>query len=173
MKRSHRIVIAVMVAAVATMVGLKAYVTMTPLVEFGSQAPTGELFDRSTKVGQVFASVSECADKQKGLFGYIEAYKKKNGRLPDSIHTLINDDPGSLHFTSCPSKSSSYVIHPDAYGNPKAVFISEEHNQHSTTFKLWLRGIRPSVQTVGDGTIHLFEGGKLATLNARSPGSAP
>jgi len=47
------------------------------------------------------------------------------------------------------------------------VLIEEAQNKHPTAFKLWIRAIKPCVQTMGDGTIHLFEGGKLATIQAR------
>jgi hypothetical protein len=46
------------------------------------------------------------------------------------------------------------------------VLIEEKENKHRTAFKLWARGIKPRVQTMGDGTIHLFADGKLATINA-------
>ncbi|MBN2594246.1 MAG: hypothetical protein JXA81_12130 [Sedimentisphaerales bacterium] len=80
---------------------------------------------------------------------------------------LINDIPNSMSVTKCPSKPTGYKVHFENYGKPDAVFIEEAKNMHSTAFKLWIRGIKPRVQTMGDGTIHLFEDGKLATIQAR------
>jgi len=47
------------------------------------------------------------------------------------------------------------------------VLIEEAKNKHPTAFRLWIQGIHPQVQTMGDGTIRLFKDGKLATINAK------
>jgi hypothetical protein len=167
MKRTHiKTIICTVVVAILLIGGLKIYLLLTPPVILGGSRPAGFIFDPNTKASRVFSSVSDCAEKQKGLYGYIEAYRTKHGKLPDNIETLINDDSGSMHFTTCPL-GSSYIIHPENYGNPKAVFISETQNKHSNTLSLWIRGIKPCVQTMGDGTIYMFEDGKLAKMNAK------
>lgn len=167
MKRTHIKVIVCIIVVILLIGGLKIYLLITPVVELGTAGPTGLIFDPNTKASRVFTSVSDCAERQKGLYGYIEAYRKKHGKLPDSIETLINDDTGSMHFTTCPL-DSSYRIHSENYGNPDAVFISEAPNKHSNTLSLWLRGIKPCVQTMGDGTIYMFEDGKVAKMNANT-----
>lgn len=167
MKRSHLISIVCVIVVILLISGLKIYLLLTPPVILGSSSPAGFIFDPNTKASRVFSSVSDCAERQKGLYSYIEAYRAKHGKLPDSINTLINDDVGSMHFINCPL-GSSYSIHPENYGNPKAVFISEDRNNHSNTLSLWIRGIRPCVQTMGDGTIYLFENGKVAKMHAKT-----
>lgn len=167
MKRSYVIVIVCIIAVILLIGGLKIYLFLTPVVGLGPNGPTGSIFDSNTKVGQVFVSVSECAERQKGLYGYIEAYREKHGKLPDNIEVLINDDTGSMHFTHCPL-GSSYMIYPENYGKPGTVFISETQNKHSNTFSLRIRGIKPKVQTMGDGMIYMFEDGKIAKMNAKT-----
>jgi len=167
MKRTHIKVILCIIVVILLIGDLKIYLLLNPLVVLGGNRPTGLIFDPNKKASQVFTSVSDCAERQKGLYGYIEAYCTKHGKLPDSINTLINDDVGSMHFINCPL-GSSYSIYPENYGNPKAVFISEGRNKHSNTFSIWIRGIKPRVQTMGDGTIYMFKDGKVAKKNAKT-----
>ena len=167
MKRTRVKAIICIIVVILLIGALKIYLLLTPVVELGTDRPTGLIFDPNTKASRVFASVSDCAERQKGLYGYIEAYHKKHGKLPDSIETLINDDTGSMHFTTCPL-GSSYSIHTENYGNPNAVFISEDQNKHSNTLSLWIRGIKPRVQTMGDSTIYMFKDGKVAKINAKT-----
>jgi hypothetical protein len=167
MKRTHIKLIIALTVVILLIGGFKIYIKLTPPVVLGQNTPAGFIFDPNTKASNVFSSVSDCAQRQKGLYGYIEAYRTKHGKLPDSIDTLINDDTGSMHFTKCPL-GPSYSIHPENYGNPKAVFISEDRNKHSNTLSLWIRAIKPRVQTMGDGTIYMFKDGKLATKNAKT-----
>lgn len=167
MKRTHIKAIICIIVVILVIGGLKIYLLVTPPVILGRDSPAGFIFVPNTKASRVFSSVSDCAEKQKELFGYIEAYRTKHGKIPDSINTLINDDAGSMHWINCPL-GSSYSIHPENYGNPKAVFISETQNKHSNTLSLWIRGIKPHVQTMGDGTIYMFKDGKVAKMNAKA-----
>lgn len=48
-----------------------------------------------------------------------------------------------------------------------AVLIEEKQNKHPTCFALWIRGYKPHVQTLGDGTIHLFADAQLVTIQAK------
>lgn len=166
MKRTHIKALIYIIIVILLIGGLKIYLQLTPVIELGTNRPTGLIFDPNTKASRVFTSVSDCAERQKGLYGYIEAYRTKHGKLPDSKNTLINDDTGSMHFTTCPL-GSSYRIYPENYGNPNVVFISEAQNKHSNTLSLWIRGIKPCVQTMGDGTIYMFKDGKVAKMNAK------
>ena len=147
--------------------GLLLRLRSKPLIIMDSGGPGGDLFDMSTAVGRVFAEVQECGEQQKNLYLCIEAYKEKNSRLPDNMDKLINDITESMAFRNCPSDRTLYEVHFENYGRPDAVLIEGAQNKHPTAFELWIRGIKPCVQTMGDGTIHLFEGGKLATIQAR------
>ena len=166
-KSGHKVAIGGIIILVLILGGLQLWLWKTPLVVLGSSTPGGELFDMNTAVGRVFAEVQECGDQQKNLFRCIEAYREKNGRLPDNMDELINDITESMAFRNCPSGRTWYEVHFENYGKPDAVLIEEAQNKHPTAFKLWIRGIKPCMQTMGDGTIHLFEGGKLATIRAR------
>jgi hypothetical protein len=166
MKRTHIKTIVSIIVVILLICALKVYLFLTPVVELGPDGPAGFIFDPNTKASRVFNSVLDCAERQKGLYGYIEAYRKKHGKLPDSINTLINDDPNSMHFTRCPL-GSSYRMHPENYGESDAVLISETRNEHSNTLSLWIRGIKPRVQAMGNGTIQMFRDGKVATMDAK------
>lgn len=167
LQSSYKVVIVSIIILLLIWGGLQLWLWKTPLVVLGSGTPKGEIFDMNTAVGRVFAEVQECGEQQKDLFGYIEAYREKNSRLPNNIDELINDIPKSMSKTRCPSKPTGYKVHFENYGKPDAVFIEEVQNKHPTAFKLWIRGIKPQVQTMGDGTIHLFKDGKVATIQAR------
>ena len=164
MKQKFNLFICCGIIVILILIGVKVYFMNTPLIS--TDIFKSELFDSKTKTGLVFGSVSKCAHKQKDLFLFIEAYRVKHGQVPDSLQTLINDDHGSMSFTGCPL-GHQYIIHPENYGNPNGVFISESKNQHPTAFNLWIRGIKPGVQTMGDGIVHLFEGSKLITIQAK------
>jgi hypothetical protein len=166
-KSGHKVAIAGIIIPVLIVVGLLLWLWRTPLVVIGSGTPRGEIFDINTAVGRVFAEVQECAEQQKNLYRCIEAYREKNGRLPDNKDELINDIAETMSFTNCPSGLTWYEVHFENYGKPDAALIEEAQNKHPTALKLWIRGFKPCVQTMGDGTIHLFEGGKLATIQAR------
>ena len=164
MKQKIILIISCFVIVAMVVIGLKMYL-MTTLV-LGTDVLSSEIFDSKTKAGKVFNSVSKCAHNQKGLFLFIEAYKEKHGKVPDSLQELFNDDHMSMSFTGCPL-GHHYNIHLENYGNPNAVLIFESKNRHPTAFKLWIRGIQPCVKTMGDGTVHLFEDGKLITIRAK------
>ena len=168
LKISHKIVIVGIIILVLIWGGLKLWLWKTPLVVLGlgSGTPGGEIFDMNTAVGRVFSELLECGQQQKNLYLYIEAYREKNDRLPDNMDELINDIPNSMSFRNCPSGRTWYEVHFENYGKPDAVFIEEARNKHPTAFKLWIRGVKPHVQTMGDGMVHLFEGGKIATIQA-------
>ena len=167
LKSGYKVTIISIIILILIWGGLQLWLWKTPLVVLGSSKPGGEIFDMNTAVGRVFAEVQECGEQQKNLYLYIEAYREKNDRLPVNIDELINDIPNSMSWTKCPSKPTGYKLHFENYGKPEAVFIEEAENKHPTAFKLWIRGIKPRVQTMGDGTIHLFKDGKLATIQAR------
>jgi hypothetical protein len=169
MNRGRKITIALMVISgliVLLAVGLQIWLWKSPLVVFGDP-PGGEIFDRGTAVGRVFADVQSCGEQQKDLYGCIEAYRVKHGRLPQDMDELADSIYQAKSFDDCPAGLSWYVVHFENWGNPDAVLIEEAENKHRTAFKLWVRGIKPKVQTMGDGTIRLFKDGKLATINAR------
>ncbi|MHC4118418.1 MAG: hypothetical protein ACYSWO_13035 [Planctomycetota bacterium] len=166
MKSRYIIAVSCVALAVVILGALSVYLLMTPLVALEGGKPAGDIFDPETQVGRIVKGLSECAQKQKGLFSYIEAYRQKHGRVPDSMNVLINDDVGSMSFTDCPL-GHGYVIHAENYGKADAVLISESRNEHPTALKLWIRGIKPRVQTMGDGTIYMFEGGKVLTMQAK------
>ena len=125
------------------------------------------VLDSETATGRVFDDVSACGHQQKNLYGCIVAFKDRHGRMPKDMNELRNDhEHDAKAFEDCPTGLSSYVVHFENLGKAGAVLIEERENRHRTALKLWLRGIRPRVQTFGDGTIHLFQGGKLATIHA-------
>lgn len=146
--------------------GMQLWLWWSPLVVVGGDQPGGELFDSQTAAGRVFNDVQACGEHQKNLYGCIVAFKDRHGRMPKDMNELINDVHETRAFCNCPTGRTSYVVHFENFGNPRAVLIEEQHNKHRTAMKLWLRGIKPRVQTFGDGTIHLFLDGKLATINA-------
>jgi len=166
MKPNRRAVTVSIVIVLLAVGGLQVYSAMTPLVRFGPDGPSGAVFDPNSKAAEVHGAAAECAVRQKNLFLWIEAYREKHGQVPDCIDTLINDDHRSSTFCNC-GLGSSYVLHPENYGNPNGVFISEEPNRHTGCLLLWLKGVKPRVQTMGDGTIHLYEGGKPITMQAK------
>jgi hypothetical protein len=160
-----RIVTTIIALAVVTIISVKVHLAMNPLGQMVDNKPGGTIFDSQTNAGKAFMSASECAHRQKGLYGYIEAYKEKHGKIPSDLSALVNDDVRSMHFTSCPL-GAPYVLYTENYGKPNMLFISDSKHKHPTAFQLWARGIKPLVQTMGDGTIHMFENGKIATIKA-------
>ncbi len=98
------------------------------------------------------------------MYQSLEHYVEENGQLPDSVDDFkINDFPAT-GIWECPATGKGYDLFLENYGDPDAVVIADKENEHPTTFMLWLRGLKPQVQTMGDGTIHLFKGGELMTM---------
>ena len=115
----------------------------------------------------VWESVAACAENQQSLYRSLEFYVEENGRLPDDIHQFtIAGFPAEDHWR-CPACGRGYDVFLENWGNPHAVLIADRENKHPTTLTLSLKGVHPQVQTMGDGTIHIFKDGKIATM----PGS--
>jgi len=71
------------------------------------QKPGGEIFDRETAVGRVFADVQACGGRQKDLYGCIKAYREKHGQPPKDMDELINSVHEAMSFDDCPAGLSS------------------------------------------------------------------
>ncbi len=166
MERRKRFSVLGVVAAVLVLagIGLQVWLWKTPLVVIGRDKPGGTLFDGRTAAGRAFMSVQECGERQQDLYGCIRAFVEKNGRVPNDMNELINEVHEAMAFDDCPAALSGYVVHFENYGKPDAVVIEEHKNKHPTAFALWIRGYHPRVQTLGDGTVHLFADAKLATI---------
>jgi len=158
--------LAIIAVPILSLGGLKVWLDRSPLVVMGGQTPAGEIFDQRTAVGRVFADVQACGEQQKDLYQCIEAYQERVGRLPRDMDELINEVHEAKSFRNCPAGLSGYEVHFENFGKPQAVLIEEAKNKHPTAFKLWVRGIKPRVQTMGDGTVQLFADCKLATIDA-------
>lgn len=167
MGRYRKLIVAALAVLVLAMVALQVWLWRSPLVVLGSDGPRGELFDPQTAAGRAFVSLQQCAEQQKHLYECIKAYKDQNGRLPADMNELINNVREAMSFRNCPAGLSEYVVHFENYANPKAVLIEEKQNKHPTAFALWIRGYKTHVQTLGDGTIHLFADAKLVTIQAK------
>jgi hypothetical protein len=112
--------------------------------------------------GLAWNNIERCAENQKMLYQSIEHYRQENGKLPDQDFQIRGGRASDTW--KCPACERGYTLHLENYGNPRAVVIADEQNGHSTTFMWWFRGLHPHVQTMGDGTIHLFKGGKILTM---------
>ncbi|MBN2130581.1 MAG: hypothetical protein JW741_13855 [Sedimentisphaerales bacterium] len=149
-----RIIVAAVIGIVLILSwgGVQLWLWQSPLVVISGDRPVGELFDSRTAVGRVFDDVQACGQQQKNLYGCIVAFKDKHGRVPKDMNELINDVHEAMSFRNCLVGLSPYVVHFENFGNPHAVLIEERQNKHRTALKLWLRGIKPRVQTFGDAT---------------------
>jgi len=145
-RRKLSIIITLSIIVVA--VGVKVIVTKTPIK-----------FD-----GPAWRSLEKCATHQKRLYRSIESYKEEHGQFPEAIEEFNIDGSPAERYWKCPASENGYDIFLENYGKPDAVIIADKQNKHSTTFMFWLRGLKPHVQTMGDGTIHLFKGGKITTM---------
>jgi hypothetical protein len=136
----------------AIVLGIRVWVSYTPI-----------------QLGPVLDSTDKCATNQKYLYQSLEFYVHENGCLPDNLDEFrVNGFPATMVWR-CPVTQHGYDVFLENYGDPKAVVISDREHKHPTTFELWFRGYRSQVQTMGDGTIHFFKGGKIVTMNgARS-----
>jgi len=112
--------------------------------------------------GPEWDSIEKCAENQKYLYQSIEWELQENGKLPDKDFLVRGFR--ARDTWKCPASGRGYLLHLDNYGNPDAVVIADEQDRHPTTFMWWFRGLHPHVQTMGDGTIHLFKGGKILTM---------
>lgn len=114
--------------------------------------------------GPEWDSIEKCATNQSYLYQSLEYYVAEHGRIPDRLEEFkIRDFPATAVW-ECPATHKGYDLFLENYGNPKAVLIADKGNRHPTTLMYWLRGLNPNVQTMGDGTIHLFKGGKIMTM---------
>jgi hypothetical protein len=156
------IIIAVLILVIG---GARFLVSKTPLKLEG-------------KTLEVWNSVSECAQNQKDLYLTLEAYIQEHGQLLDEVDTLvnilINERNVSTNFLRCPlaeekSGDFSYQIFPENFGRPDKVLIKESKNKHANTFMLWFKGFTPRVETMGDGKVYMFKGGKGFYVQAKRP----
>jgi hypothetical protein len=118
--------------------------------------------------GPEWGSIEKCAENQKNLYQSIEWELQEKGKLPDPDF-LVRGFPAQATW-ECPASGRGYALHPENYGNRHAVVIADKQNRHSTTFLWWFRGLHPHVQTMGDGTIRLFQGGKILTMVGSTKG---
>ena len=151
MKTEKKVIITAL-SVIVIIIGLRVCVSFMP-IKIG--------------IGPVWNSIEKCAENQKKLYQSLEYFVEENGRLPNNLNEFkINDYPATITW-KCPATQKGYDLFLDNYGNPKAILIADKENKHPTTFMLWFRGFKPQVQTMGDGTIHLFKGGKIMTMNGR------
>jgi hypothetical protein len=148
-KRSHIIAMACFIAVIFLICGWKIYVYLTPISTLDIILDSG----KSDELSSIFYYAYRQAD----LYEYIETYQKKHSEIPDDIKNFLDDNPQYSRFSNN-SLEVSYIIYPENYGNPDAVFISESQNKHKNIFSLWIRGIKPRIQTMGDGKTYLFKG---------------
>ena len=147
MKTSKRVIITAL-SAVLILFGLRVWASHTPV-----------------QLGPVWDSIEKCAENQKRLYQSLEYFVDENDHLPENLDEFkIKGFPATMVW-KCPVSQRGYDLFLENYGNPNAIVISDKENKHPTTFMLWFRGIKPHVQTMGDGSIHMFKGGKLMTMN--------
>jgi len=165
---SRAVEIALVTLGVGVVAGVAVWlwIMRTPLFVLGPGGPAGRMFDANTPEGRLFHSVVECADRQKDLYLYIDAYVQKHGRVPADLDALLEDHPMTVKIFGCPS-GGPYAIHLENFGDPNAVVIEEPPDAHPNTVRLWMQGIRPQVRTMGDGTVHMFNQPNLATVRAK------
>jgi hypothetical protein len=163
---------AVKIALVTLGVGVVAgvavwlWIMRTPLFVPGPGGPAGRMFDANTPEGRLFGSVSQCAERQKDLYLYIDAHVQKHGRVPADLDALLEDHPMTVKIFGCPS-GGPYEIHLENFGDPNAVVIEERPDAHPNTVRLWMQGIRSQVRTMGDGVVRMFNKPNLATIQAK------
>ena len=145
MERYKRIAIAG-VCVLGVIAGLRLVATRLPVKLEGSE----------------WHSIEKCAENQKYLYQSIEGHLQENGKLPAQDFQIRGRRVSDTW--KCPAGESGYALHLENYGNPRAIVIADEQDRHPTTFLWWFRGLHPHVQTMGDGTIHLFNGGKILTM---------
>lgn len=147
MKHIRFILLTVLVFIIAS-IGIRFLVSRTPVKLEGS----------------AWNSIEKCAENQKNLYQSVEYYVEQYGRPPISLEEFSRDYVRSSRIRSCPETQEGYEVFLENYGNRKAIFIRDKTNRHPSSFIFWLRGLTPQVQTMGDGTIQLFKGGKILTM---------
>ena len=165
---SRAVKIAVVILAVGVVAGVAVWlwIMRTPLFVLGPGGPGGRMFDANTPEGRLFYAVSQCADRQKDLYLYIDGYVQKHGRVPPDLDALLEYHPMTMEIFGCPS-GRPYDIHLENFGDPNAVVIEDPPDAHPNTVRLWMQGIRPQVRTMGDGTVRMFNKPNLATVRAK------
>lgn len=165
---SRAVKIAVLTLSVGVVAGVAVWlwIMRTPLFVIGPAGPGGRMFDANTPEGRLFEAVSQCADRQKDLYLYIDAYVQKHGRVPPDLDALREDHPVTVKIFGCPS-GCPYDIHLENFGDPNAMVIEDPPGAHPNTVRLWMQGIRPQVRTTGDGTVHMFNKPNLVTIRAK------
>lgn len=149
MKQKYKIIIIGITIALLLIGGLRIYFRLTPHATLDIILDSG----KSDELSSIFYYAFRQAD----LYDYIETYQKKYGEIPGNMENFLDDNPQYSDFSDNPLKVS-YIIQPENYGNPDAVFISESQNKHKNMFSLWIRGITPRIQTMGDSKTYLFKG---------------
>lgn len=117
--------------------------------------------------GPEWESLETCAENQKWLYQSLAHHQQEHGTLPDSAEEFEIRGFPATRMWKCPASKRGYVLHLENFGNPAAVLIAEEQEAHPTTLGWSLKRLKPHVQTMGDGTIHLFEGGRVLTMVGR------
>ena len=165
---SRAVKIAVVTLGVGVVAGVAVWlwIMRTPLFVVGPDGLGGRMLDANTPEGRLFDAVCQCAERQKDLYLYIDAYVQKHGRVPPDLDALQEDHPMTVEIFGCPS-GGHYDIHLENFGDPNAVVIEERADAHPTTVRLWMQGIRPQVRTTGDGTVHMFNKPNLTTIRAK------
>jgi hypothetical protein len=143
-------------------IGLKIWISNTPLhLDFD---------DHNDPVVRVYNSAAECAVAQKQVYLVFEKYQQTFDEPPSDIWDLVEKVNHTNRIYVCPAAGKhdhnlyTYRLYPENYGKSDAVFIEESRNSHGNCFRLWIRGIKPCVETMGDGTIHLFNDGQVVTM---------
>ena len=123
---------------------------------------------RPIQVGPVWESIECCAEHQKRLYQSLEHYVEQHGGVPEDVDSWQIRGFPAAEVWKCPETGEGYDVFVENYGDPERVVIADKRDAHRATFMLWFRGYRPRVQTMGDGTIELFEGGKVMTMKGSS-----
>lgn len=145
MKRHGRIIIASL-SVVAVVAGLRLLATQLSVKLDGSE----------------WSGIETCAENQKKLYQSVEWELQEHGKLPE--HDFQIRGWQATETWKCPACERGYRLQLENYGDPQAVVIADDQDEHPTTFMWWFRGFHPRVQTMGDGTIQLFKGGKVLTM---------
>ena len=116
--------------------------------------------------GPEFHSISTCAHHQKLLYQALECHLTEDGHLPENASSFKIRGHSAANRWRCPETESGYELFLENYGDPNAVLITDRKNNHSGKLTWWLKGLTPRVETMGDGTVRLFEDGKFSVIRA-------